>query len=103
MTQTLSEWRGDTLILRISVVPRAAREEVIGEHNGRLKIRVSAPPVAGAANARLIGFLAKAFRLPKSAIGVCAGENSRHKCISVKCPRVLPDWLTLGGEAARDA
>ena len=43
----------------VSVIPRASRSEVIGEHNGALKVRITAPPVNGAANAELIKVLAK--------------------------------------------
>ncbi len=95
MTRACAEWRGDTLILRVNIVPRAARDEVVGEQDGWVKIRVSAPPVEGAANARLIALLAKAFRSPRSAIEVCSGARSRRKRIAVKCPRVLPDWAAI--------
>ena len=50
--------RGDELLFKVQVVPRASRSEIVGEHNGALKIRLAAPPVDGAANEELISVVA---------------------------------------------
>ena len=52
------------MILELHVQPGAARSEFAGEHGGRLKLRLAAPPVQGKANAALVEFLAGYF--PKS-------------------------------------
>lgn len=44
--------------LPLYVQPRASRTEVVGMHGGALKIRLAAPPVAGAANTALMSFVA---------------------------------------------
>ena len=49
------------MILELHVQPGAARSEFAGEHGGRLKLRLAAPPVQGKANAALVEFLAGYF------------------------------------------
>ena len=46
--------------IAVQVVPRARRSEVAGPQGERLKVRVAAPPVEGAANEALLAFLAGA-------------------------------------------
>jgi uncharacterized protein len=50
---------GDGVELEVVVQPRAGRSEVLGEHDGRLKVRIAAPPVDGAANDALVRFIAE--------------------------------------------
>lgn len=49
----------------------------------RLRIRLAAPPVDGKANDALIRFLAKRWRLPKSALEISSGATSRNKIITI--------------------
>jgi uncharacterized protein len=67
--------------LAVVVTPRASRTELAGVAEGRLRIRVAAPPVAGAANDELVRFLAKALGLPRSALTVTAGLAGRRKTV----------------------
>jgi uncharacterized protein (TIGR00251 family) len=71
---------GDVLF-RVQVVPRASRSEVVGEHNGSLRVRLAAPPVDGAANDELRRLLAKTFNVPRSSVQLVAGQSSRTKQI----------------------
>jgi hypothetical protein len=71
-------------LLRIRTQPRARRTEVAGLHGERLRIRVAAPPVDGAANRELRGFLARRFRLPRSAVEIRSGHAGRNKSIWVR-------------------
>ncbi len=73
----------DGLLLRLVVQPRASRSEFCGIQGDELKLRLTAPPVDGAANACCREFLAKLFRVAKSAVRIEAGESSRHKRIKV--------------------
>lgn len=68
---------------KVQVVPRASRSEIVGEHNGALRVRLAAPPVDGAANEELIRTLARALKLPRSAIEIVAGHRSKLKGVCV--------------------
>lgn len=69
--------------LEVLVQPRASRTRAVGEHDGRLKIQIAAPPVEGAANAALVGFLAERLRLPKGSIAIVGGETGRRKSVEI--------------------
>ena len=69
--------------LSVRVIPRARRSCVDGERGGAVLIRLSAPPVEGAANDALIVFLAAALDLPRRNITVVAGEKSRDKRVRI--------------------
>jgi len=70
--------------VEIRVVPRASRDELAGfDETGRLKVRLTAPPVEGAANRALIKLLAKRLGLSKSAVTVVRGETSRNKLVEI--------------------
>lgn len=62
-------------------MPRASRSEIVGEHDGALKVRLAAPPVDNAANEELIILLAKEFGVAKSAVKVMSGHTSKNKQI----------------------
>lgn len=98
--QPWCHWRRDTLVLRIRVQPRAARDEVVGPHGGALKVRICAPPLQGRANAHLCRFLAGEFDVPARQVTVVRGASSRNKQVTVAAPRRLPPWLP---PAPRDA
>ena len=69
--------------VRIRLIPRAGRDEVAGERDGAVLIRIAAPPVDGKANAALIALVAKRLGVPKSAVRIVRGETSRDKVIAV--------------------
>lgn len=75
--------RDGSLVFKVHVVPRSSRSEVAGEHNGSLRVRVSSPPVEGAANKELIQVLAKAFKVSRSAVTIMSGQSSRLKQVSI--------------------
>ena len=66
-------------VLTIHVQPKASKTEYAGLHGGALKFRVAAPPVEGVANEALCAYLAGLFGLPKMAVAVRSGHNSRKK------------------------
>ena len=81
----------DAIQFTVRVVPRASRSEIVGEHDGALRVRVAAPPVDGAANDELIRVLARALDVPRSAVEITSGQNSKFKHVRVRgasCARV---------------
>jgi uncharacterized protein YggU (UPF0235/DUF167 family) len=69
--------------LDLRVVPRAPRTEVGGLRDGRLLVRVTAPPVDDAANDAVIRALADALDVPRQAIRITAGAASRNKTVEI--------------------
>ena len=69
--------------LDVRVIPRAAKSSIAGTRDGALLVRLSAPPVEGAANEELIEVLAKAAAVPKRAITIVSGERSRSKRVAI--------------------
>lgn len=74
---------GNSIILSLHIQPRASRNEVCGIHDNALKIKLTSPPVDGAANRLCREFLADILGVPKSAVSIVAGETSRHKRIRI--------------------
>jgi len=64
-----------------AIQPRASRNRILGIHNHALKIKLTSPPVDGAANQACIKFLAKAFGISPSRVAIVKGETSRNKTI----------------------
>lgn len=87
--------------LLVTAAPRASRTEVAGVAAGRLRIRVAAPPVEGAANDELVRFLAGALGVPKSAVAVTAGAAGRRKTVVVRGASALAAQRLLEGRAHR--
>jgi len=56
----------------------------------RLRVRVTAPPVEGKANAHLIRFLAKEFAVSARQVNLESGAGSRNKLVRIISPRRLP-------------
>lgn len=87
--------------IEVSLTPRASRDEVAGFADGVLRVRVTAPPVDGRANAALRKLLAKRLGVPPSRVRIERGEKARRKLVSVEGadPRKL---AALGLGAAGD-
>jgi hypothetical protein len=75
--------KNGTLNFKVRVVPRASRSEIVGEHNGALRIRIAAPPVDGAANEELMRTLARALRIRLNAVEITSGQASKTKQVRV--------------------
>lgn len=75
---------GHRVRLEVRVVPRASRDAIVGEHDGALKIALTAPPVDGAANAALIALVACALGVPKRAVTLVRGQTSKQKTLDVE-------------------
>lgn len=80
----------DGLVIRLYIQPKASRDRVIGLHGDELKIAITAPPVDGQANAHLIKFIAKQFKVAKSSVIIEKGELGRHKQLRIINPQQIP-------------
>lgn len=74
--------------LAVRLTPRGGRDAIDGwaaDADGRpyLKVRVSAPPVEGEANAALEALIAKALKRPRSAVKVASGASARLKQLEI--------------------
>ena len=77
-----SEPASATLTIRIQ--PRASRNGIVMMEDGSLKIRLTAPPVDGAANEALIKYLSEVLGLSKSQVGIVTGHTSREKIVKIE-------------------
>jgi uncharacterized protein (TIGR00251 family) len=68
----------------VRVIPRARRDEIGGERGGRLLIRLTAPPVDGAANAALCRLVARRAGVPSRRVSIVRGQTSRDKVVRVE-------------------
>jgi uncharacterized protein (TIGR00251 family) len=75
--------KGEHLIFRVRVHPRAQRDGISGALGDSLKLDLTAPPVEGKANQACIRFFAELLKLPRSSITIAAGANSRNKLIRI--------------------
>ena len=69
--------------LRVRVQPKASRNALRIEPDGRICVVLTAPPVEGAANKALVAFLAKRLGLPKGAVRLAHGARSRDKVVAL--------------------
>lgn len=69
--------------LKVRVVPRASRSEVVGDYDGGIKVRLAAPPVGGKANEELIRLLSKVFSVSRSNIAIVSGRSSKIKFVRI--------------------
>jgi len=73
----------DGVTLKVRVQPRASRDGFAGERDGALVVRLTAPPVEGAANQALVRLLGKALGLAPSALRIVGGATGRNKVVAV--------------------
>lgn len=76
--------KGEDVELTVFIQPRAQKTQIVGLHGDAVKIRITAPPVEGKANAELCRFLAKGLGVPLGRVEIVAGTSSRRKRILIK-------------------
>jgi uncharacterized protein (TIGR00251 family) len=88
------------LVVPLVVAPRAGRDCIRGEHGGRLKVSVTAPPEKGKANEALCRFLAAELGVSRSQVRVLAGHSSRLKEVLIeRVSRGALDAIIAGAAA----
>lgn len=71
------------VVVSFYIQPNASKTELVGEHNGSLKLKTKAPPVDGKANEEVIHFLSKLLKVSKSQIEILKGDKSRDKKVLI--------------------
>jgi uncharacterized protein (TIGR00251 family) len=67
----------------VRVQPKASTNGIVGLHGDALKVRLTAPPVDGAANDALVELFADTFGIPRRGITIVAGASSRSKVVEL--------------------
>ncbi len=100
MTCACYQEKSDGLVLDVRVQPRASANRVEGVVDGRLKLRLTAPPVENAANGAVVELIASWLGVPRSRVKLVGGEKSREKRVHVagdgKALRALVDERLAG-------
>ncbi len=71
------------VLVRIKAVPGAKRDEIVGPHGDRLKVRVSQPPEGGRANAAIVALIARAAGVAEREVTLVSGAASAMKVLRV--------------------
>lgn len=71
------------LVLSVYIQPRASKNQICGVQGEELKIRLTSPPVDGAANKLCRSFVADLFDVSRSSVEIVSGETSRHKRLRI--------------------
>ena len=71
-------------LVALHVIPRARETAVVGVHGEAVKIRITAPPVDGAANAELVRFVATRLGVPAASVTIASGTSGRRKTLAVE-------------------
>lgn len=72
---------GDSLLLRVKVLPNAGRNQLAGLRGEELLVRLQAQPRKGEANRELLRFLARSLGLPRVSLQIVSGQTSGHKLL----------------------
>ncbi|MEE8143652.1 MAG: DUF167 domain-containing protein [Planctomycetota bacterium] len=78
------EEKDGALLLPVRAHPGASKNQVGGEREGALQVRVSAPPERGRANQAIGKLLAGALGIPRSAVELVRGSTSRDKMFCIR-------------------
>ena len=76
--------KNGSVIFSVRVQPRASRDEIAGEYQDGLKVRLTAPPVDDRANEALRKLLAARLKVPLAAVRIASGERGRTKRVEVR-------------------
>jgi uncharacterized protein (TIGR00251 family) len=90
--------QGGVVLIDVLVSPRASRTRVMGVHEDRLKIQLTAPPVDNKANTALVRFLADALDIARAQVEIVGGSSNRRKTvrlIGINPQRVLLKLLPV--------
>lgn len=72
------------VVFKVFVQPRSSKNKIVDVHGDALKVKITAPPVAGAANKMCLKFLAKSLAVPHKLLEIISGHNSRTKQVLLR-------------------
>jgi hypothetical protein len=75
----------DGLSIKLHVQPKSGQNQIVGLHGEALKLKLTAPPVEGAANKACLELLSQVLGIAKSGLEITAGQSSRLKKIFIRC------------------
>jgi uncharacterized protein (TIGR00251 family) len=82
------------VVLEVSVVPGASRTELVGLHDGALRVRLAAPAMEGKANSALLAWLADELGIAKREAQLLRGTSARRKQVALNVPlEQMLRWL----------
>ena len=75
----------DGIRLNLRVSPGAKHTSIAGTYgDGAIRLKVTAPPIDGKANAEVERFLSSLFGVPRSEVSITRGASSRDKVVVVR-------------------
>jgi uncharacterized protein (TIGR00251 family) len=86
-----------SITFSVRVIARSSRSEIVGEYEGAVKVRLSSPPVDGAANSELVKLLAKTLGVPKSNVQIVSGGTAKARLIRIAGVTAAQLQRSLGG------
>ncbi len=85
------------VLINVRVQPRSSKRSIESVEGDVVRVKLTAPPADGAANAQLIEVLSKELQIRKSAISIVKGQASRDKVVEVRAtPEELSSLNTKG-------
>ena len=95
MAEPRTERKNSAVTLTIRVVPRSSRVSIEQESATQYKVKLTSPPVDGAANSQLIEVLSKKLAVARRCIEIIHGETSRIKQVQISGvnPDAVPQLL----------
>jgi len=78
------EVTAEGVVLRLQVLSRSSKNQIVGSYGDALKVKLTSPPVDGADNKCCRDYLAKLFRVAKTDVIILGGETSRKKRVLIR-------------------
>ncbi len=74
----------EDIIIKVHANPKSSKNQIVGWKEDVLYIKITAPPVEGAANEAIVKFLSKELKIKKSQVSLASGDHSREKRFIIK-------------------
>lgn len=78
--------KNDGIVFKVFVLPKSSKNMISGLYEDALKIKLTAPPVDGAANKMCLKFLSKCLKVSKSSLEIVSGHTGRSKQVRLSLP-----------------